>query len=103
MNVHFYFSEQADREDVLIVGTHDYDEDEAFLKVEKEKHNLVSLSMPMYDDTIDEDDIKRDILEQPEKWTLDDKPIKEINFHRWVCDTKEDGTPVYQIEVVLYN
>lgn len=103
MNVHFYFSEQADREDVLIVGTHDYDEDEAFLKVEKEKRNLVSLSMPMYDDTIDADDIKRDILENPEEWTLDGKPIEEINFHRWVCDTEEDGTPVYQIEVVLYN
>lgn len=103
MNVHFYFSEQTDRENVLIMGTHDYNEDEIFLKVEKEKRNLVSLPMPMYDETIDAIDIKRDILEHPKKWTLDGKPIKDINFHRWVVDTEEDGTPVYQTEVILYN
>lgn len=103
MNIHLYFSEQEERKGVLITGTHDYRGDELFLKVEKEKHNLVILSTPEYDATIDEDDVKKSILECPRKWTLDGKPIKDINLHRYICDTKEDGTSVYQTEVVLYN
>jgi hypothetical protein len=103
MKAAFFFSEKEDREDVLITGTHDYQGDELYLQVEEGKHNLVTLSTAEYDDTLDRDDIKKDILEHPEKWTLDGKPIEEINFHRYICDEEEDGTAVFQIEVVLYN
>ena len=88
-------------EDVLVMGSHDYENDECYLKVED--HNLVSMDLVHYDDAIDNPELKRELFEHPEHFTLDGKPITEISLHRYQVDTEENGDKVYQIEVVLYN
>ena len=88
-------------EDVLVVGSHDYENDECYLKVED--HNLVSMDLAHYDDAIDNPELKKELFEHPEHFTLDGKPITEISLHRYQVDTEENGNKVYQVEVVLYN
>lgn len=88
-------------EDVLVVGSHNYENDEFYLRVEG--HNLVGMDLKHYDDTIDSPELKRELFEHPERFTLDGKPITEISLHRYQVDTEENGDEVYQIEVVLYN
>ena len=88
-------------EDVLVVGSHDYENDEFYLKVED--HNLVSMDLKHYDDAIDSPELKKELFEHPERFTLDGKPITEISLHRYQVDTEENGDEVYQVEVVLYN
>lgn len=88
-------------EDVLVTGSHDYENDEFYLKVED--HNLISIGLDEYDDAIDNPEFKRELFEHPERFTLDGKPITEITLHRYQVDTEENGDKVYQIEVVLYN
>lgn len=96
----FNIYDDMSMEDVLVTGTHDYDNDTSYLRVEG--HNLVTIGLKDYDDNIDSADIKRELLEHPERFTLDGKPITEISLHRYQVDMDDDG-PVYQIEVVLYN
>lgn len=88
-------------EDVLVVGSHDYENDACYLKVED--HNLVSMDLAHYDDAIDNPELKKELFEHPEHFTLDGKPITEISLHRYQVDTEENGDEVYQVEVVLYN
>ena len=87
-------------EDVLVTGTHGHEDDKSYLRVVG--HNLVSIGLADYDDNIDNADVKRELFEHPERFTLDGKPITEISLHRYQVDTDDDG-PVYQIEVVLYS
>jgi len=94
------YDEQA-LEDVLVMGSHDYEKDEFYLKVED--HNLIGMDLVRYDDTIDNPELKKELFEHPEHFTLDGKPITEISLHRYQVDTEENGDEVYQIEVVLYN
>lgn len=88
-------------EDVLVMGSHDYEKDEFYLRVEG--HNLVSMDLTRYDDAIDNPELKKELFEHPERFTLDGKPITEISLHRYQVDTEENGDEIYQIEVVLYN
>ena len=97
----FKIYDEQNLEDVLVVGSHNYENDEFYLKVEG--HNLVSMDLMHYDDTIDNADVKKELFEHPEYFTLDGKPITEISLHRYQVDTEENGDEVYQIEVVLYN
>lgn len=99
MNIKIY--DEQSLEDVLITGSHDHEKDEFYLKVEG--HNLVGMDLVHYDDTIDNPELKRELFEHPERFTLDGKPITEISLHRYQVDTEENGDEVYQIEAVLYN
>lgn len=88
-------------EDVLVMGSHNYENDEAYLKVDG--HNLICVDLEHYDDAINDPELKRELFEHPEHFTLDGRPITEISLHRYQVDTEENGDEVYQIEVVLYN
>lgn len=99
--MNFKIYDDQSLKDVLVMGSHNYENDEFYLKVEG--HNLVSISLDNYDDTIDNPELKRELFEHPEHFTLDGKPITEISLHRYQVDTEENGDEVYQIEVVLYN
>lgn len=96
----FNIYDDMSMEDVLVTGTHDYENDESYLRVEG--HDLVSIGLEDYDDSIDNADVKKELFEHPGHFTLDGKPITEISLHRYQVDTDDEG-PVYQIEVVLYN
>ena len=52
----FKIYDEQNLEDVLVVGSHNYENDEFYLKVEG--HNLVSMDLMHYDDTIDNADVK---------------------------------------------
>lgn len=97
----FKIYDEQGLKDVLVMGSHDYENDEFYLKVEG--HNLVSMGLEAYDEAIDNPELKKELLEHPERFTLDGKPITEISLHRYQVDTEENGDKVYQIEVVLYN
>ena len=97
----FKIYDEQGLKDVLVMGSHDYENDEFYLKAEG--HNLVSMGLEAYDDAIDNPELKKELLEHPERFTLDGKPITEISLHRYQVDTEENGDKVYQIEVVLYN
>lgn len=93
--------DEQNLEDVLVTGTHNYEGDESYLRVDG--HNLVSIGLGDYDDTIDTPELKKELLEHPERFTLDGKPITEISIHRYSVDTEDNGDIVYQIQVVLFN
>lgn len=97
----FKIYDEQELKDVLVMGSHDYENDEFYLKVDG--HNLVGMDLGAYDDAIDNPELKKELLEHPERFTLDGKPITEISLHRYQVDTEENGDKVYQIEVVLYN
>lgn len=99
--MNFKIYDEQDLEDVLVMGTHDYEMDESYLKVEG--HNLVSIGLADYDDAIDNVEVKKELLEHPEHFTLDGKPITEISLRRYCVDTEENGDEVYQIIVVLFS
>lgn len=99
MTINIY--DEQNLEDVLVTGTHNYEEDEFYLRVEG--HNLVNIGVDEYDDTIDTPELKKELLEHPERFTLDGKPITEISIHRYSVDTEDNGDIVYQIQVVLFN
>lgn len=99
----FNIYDEQNLEDVLVTGTHNYEDDESYLRVDG--HNLVSIGVDEYDDddTIDTPELKKELLEHPEHFTLDGKPITEISLHRYWMYTEENGDKVYQIQVVLFN
>lgn len=99
--MNFKIYDDQSLEDVLVTGSHDYENDESYLKVED--HNLISIGLGEYDDAIDNPEFKKELFEHPEHFTLDGRPITEISLHRYQVDTEENGDKVYQIEVVLYN
>lgn len=99
MTINIY-DEQA-LEDILVTGTHNYEGDESYLRVDG--HNLVSIGFGDYDDAIDNPELKKELFEHPERFTLDGNPITEISLHRFQVDTEENGDKVYQIQVVLFN
>ena len=99
MTINIYDAQNL--EDVLVTGTHNYEGDESYLRVDG--HNLVSIGVGDYDDTIDDPELKKELLEHPERFTLDGKPITEFSLHRYWVDTEENGDKIYQIQVVLFN
>ena len=99
--MNFKIYDDQSLEDVLVTGTHNYEGDESYLRVEG--HNLVSIGLGDYDDAIDNPELKRELFEHPDHFTLDGNPITEVSLHRYQVDTEENGDKVYQIEVVLFN
>ena len=86
-------------EDVLIMGTHNYHGSTSYLRVKG--HDLVFIGLDDYDDTIDDPELKRELLEHPDHFTLEGKPITEVSIHRFLVDVEENGDEVFQIEVIL--
>lgn len=99
--MNFKIYDEQNLEDVLVMGTHNYEGDESFLRVEG--HNLVSIDLDDYDDAIDSIEVKKELFEHPDRFTLDGRPITEVTLHRDCIYTEENGDKVYQIAVVLFN